>query len=888
MQLSKIQRLSIVGLLVVPSVGAIELPIFSNYQSLRIKMYHPPKRVHGLYIKYIVTIITLIICSASLSPRVLAADSSDSKPERLVHDLSGHLWKVEGTLPGRGLEEKFPEISFDHMGDTLNWMPAYVPGDVFTDLWRVGRIEDPHFGRNSVKAKWVNDYEWWYMRIFNVPMNMKGKKIELTFDGVDYGCDVFLNGELLGSHEGMFTPFTFEVTDLVSFEQRRRGRNILAVRLHPAPRRYSQVAGRKPAWHGDYWVSLVPTGIWKPVRIEAYEAAKVEDVYVTSDIQENGSADLTVQVELSNPGSTAVEVDIAVNIEGENFDSKAYKASIKKTLQPGENQVSIPVQVDDAMLWYPWDLGDQNLYLANVAIRDLKENLLDADEEIFGIREIEMKMNPGYTTDEVENPWTVMINGKRHFIRSGTWGGPPDIFFGRASNEKYEEFIRLAKEGNMNNLRIFGWHPTEIPYFYELCNREGITVWQDILPIASLSLPKSDEFKEAIFSEAISVVKDLRKHPCMVIIEGGEEILMTASDPEHNLRLMQELGEVVKPYTDLHYIPVSPLSDHIGKELGFKPKESTHANGLFYGEGRTNLETFFQGKDFAAVPELAISSCPNVESIKKFIPEDELWAPGPSWGHHWADFDVFRTLNFDVLGTQATGGLHEFVDATQIAQGVIFQYGLEYFRRRKPKTSAISICHYITFAPDMKWGIVDYYQQPKISYEYVKMAYQPLLVSLEHTKRRWLPGEMFTGKIWVVNDLCEVFKSTQVEVVFYNGDKVEVKRETIELGDVAVDSSEEFASVSCKVPGKLGDQFFIELELSDASGDVVSKNSYLLLVADEKVDLPRLHEIGKEAREKKETIGAHNYLRYYEGLNGTRGVKQADEAMPTVKEFSKE
>ena len=120
-----------------------------------------------------------------------------------------------------------------------------------------------------------------------------------------------------------------------------------------------------------------------------------------------------------------------------------------------------------------------------------------------------------------------------------------------------------------------------------------ITVWQDILPIASLSLPKSDEFKNAIFSEAISVVKDLRNNPCMVIIEGGEEILMTAADPEHNLNLMKELGEVVKPYTNLHYVPVSPLSDHIGKKLGFKPKESIHANGLFYSEGRTTTEKFF-------------------------------------------------------------------------------------------------------------------------------------------------------------------------------------------------------------------------------------------------------------------------------------------------------
>lgn len=834
-----------------------------------------------------ITIFFLLV-SLVVSNVLLAQDKPDgSEPERLSYDLSGFHWKVQGTLPGRGMEEKFPEISYDHMGDALNWATAHVPGDVFTDLWRVGRIDDPHFGRNSVKAKWVNEYEWWYLRVFNVPDEMKGKKIELTFDGVDYGCDVFLNGKLLGSHEGMFTPFSFDVSDLVSFEKKRRGRNVLAVRLHPAPRRYSQVAGRKPAWHGDYWVDLVPTGIWKPVRLEASEEAKVTDIYVQTTLGKKGSADLDIELEIKYEGSAEKTVEIDIVVHGENFHSSTYNATIQKKLVPGINDFKVPLHIDKAELWYPWDLGDQNLYIANVSIKNGQKKLLDADEKIFGIRELKMEMNPGYTKEQVENPWTVMINGKRHFIRSGTWGGPPDIFFGRASNEKYEELIRLAKEANLNNLRIFGWHPTEIPHFYELCNREGITVWQDILPIASLSLPKGEEYKKAIFSDAISVVKQLRNHPCMVIIEGGEEILMTASDPAYNLEFMKELGEVVKPYWDLHYIPVSPLSDHVGIELGFKPNESTHANGLFYGEGRSNMERFFNSKDFAAVPELAISSCPNVESIKKFIPENELWPPGPSWGHHWTDFDVFRTLNFEVVGSQETGSMQEFVTATQIAQGVIFQYGLEYFRRRKPKSSAISICHFITFAPDMKWGIVDYYQQPKISYDYVKMAYQPLLISMEHERRRWLPGEKFTGKLWVVNDFYKTFKACDAEVVFYNASKEEVKRETINLGDIEQDSSKEFATITCKVPGSLGDKFYVEIEMTDHTGKLISENKYLLLVADESVDLPRLREIGQEAIDKKQKYGSHNYLRYYEGLNGTPGVKQADETLPTVKEFDK-
>lgn len=178
--------------------------------------------------------VFLLLCAGMLCR---AEPMNTALPHRLSVDLSGDLWKLEGALPGRGLAEKFPEINHDHMGDAYNWSPAHVPGDVFTDLWRIGRIDDPHYGRNSVRAKWVNEYEWWYMRFFNVPEGMQGKQVEVTFDGVDYACDVYLNGALLGSHEGMFTPFSFDITEGVSFEQTRRGRNLLAVRLHPAPRR---------------------------------------------------------------------------------------------------------------------------------------------------------------------------------------------------------------------------------------------------------------------------------------------------------------------------------------------------------------------------------------------------------------------------------------------------------------------------------------------------------------------------------------------------------------------------------------------------------------------------------------------------------------------------
>jgi beta-mannosidase len=816
----------------------------------------------------------------------LKGDGEASK-DKIVLDLSGSNWQMEGIRPDEGVKVGFHELNFDITGDSFNWGFAKVPGDVYTDLWRQGRIDDPHFGRNSLKAKWVPENEWWYKRQFDVPKEMEGKRIQLVFDGVDFGCDVYLNGELLGTHEGMFSQFKFDVSNTIRFERLRFGTNVLMIRLHPAPRRYSQVAGRKPAWHGDYWVALPPTGIWKPVYLEAMGNITIEDTYVKPTILSEDLAKLDIEIELKNYNASNNNVNIEIEIEGENFESRTYTVNKDVVVNKGTNRLEINLDIDDAKLWWPWDLGDQNLYTAKVSVSEKGGDVLDTTSTSFGIREVEMVHNPGFTLEEVENPWTVMINGKRHFMRSGTWGGPPDIFMGRAHPSKYIELIRLAKEANFNNLRIFGWHPEEIPLFYQLCNEAGITVWQDVLPLASLSLPKDQEFKDAVFAEAISSVKAQRNHPSIVLLEGSEELFMTASDPKHNLQFVTELGEAIKPYTPLHFIPSSPLSDEVGINLGFKPKESFHANDLFYGEGEFVMEDYFPSLDYAVIPELAISSCPNVESIKKFIPADEIWPPGPSWGHHWTDFDALRTLNFEVVGDQSTDGLEKFVEATQIAQGTIFQYALEHFRTRKPRTSAICICHYITFAPDMKWGIVDYYQEKKLSFDYVRKAYQPVLLTMKHYDRRWLPGEEFKGELWVVNDYYDSYKNCKANIIFLDNNKNVIKEETFDFSEINGDSSSKYIDVTCKVPGKIGDKFYAEMELVDADGKVLSENDYMLLVADKKKDRAELRAIGLEAFEIKQKYGWANYFRYFPGLGAEEGHLEADSKMPIARGFDK-
>ncbi|WP_341226318.1 sugar-binding domain-containing protein [uncultured Arcticibacterium sp.] len=784
-----------------------------------------------------------------------------------TRDLGGYKWKMKMMLPGEGVKAGLHQLPPTDL-ETNFWNSAKVPGDVYTDLWKVGALEDPYFGRNSVKAQWVQQYEWWYAYQFNMTDAIEDRLVRLDFEGVDFACDVWLNGVFLGHHEGAFSPFSFDINEAVRVAKDRLGSsNLLMIRLAPPPAVNSLVAGRKTPWFGDYWRDLTPFGITGNVSLVYTGKSRLKDVYLKPLVENENKASVSLEMEVENTGDEDKKITISSSIEGKNFEGDVINTVFEFVLKPGLNKITRTIPVSNPQLWWTWDMGKPNLYLSKVSLKE-GEKTLDFNETTFGLRKVEMEWNPGFTKDEVSFPRTTVLNGKPIFIRSACWGGPPDIFVGRTTEDKYRKLIALAKEANMNNIRIFGWHPPEIPLFYELCNEAGISVWQDIVPLGTGNFPQEDAFVDRIIDEAVDVVKARRNNPSLIMMEGGEEMMLRATDPKATRRMLERLGAKLQENVDLPFVPDSPLTDEPSLEAGFKPKEAVHALAYFYGMGRWLMEDWIKSMDYPIVPELAVTSVPNVESLKKFIPENEMWPPGLSWGHHWADLDHLRMQNFDTFGDTRTGSLEEFVDATQDAQGTVFQLTIEHFRRNKPKTSGIAICHFMTYWPDMKWGIVDNYQTPKRSFDYVKRAYQPLLVNLNFTKRRWKNEETFKGELWIVNDLYKEFKNLTAtyEILNQEGQVLASKSQKVPL--VEKNSSKRFFAIEESVLGNVQDSFNVKLSLKDGTGKVVSANDYLFLIGDQKLADAEMKRMGEERNQNNQKYTYGNYFMFFPEYNG--------------------
>lgn len=302
--------------------------------------------------------------------------------------------------------------------------------------------------------------------------------------------------------------------------------------------------------------------------------------------------------------------------------------------------------------------------------------------------------------------------------------------------------------------------------------------------------------------------------------------------------------------------------------------------------GHALMEDWYQTLDYPVVPEFAITSVPNVESLEKFIPEEEMWPPGLSWGHHWADLDRLRMQNWDAFNDQKTGSLQEFVDATQDAQGIIFQNGVEYFRRQKPSLSGIALCHFITYWPDIKWGIIDNYQKPKRSYEFVKRAYQPLLISLHFNKRRWHNDESFVGEIWVINDLYETYKNCTVELEIKDDSGNSLKKSEFNISKIAENSAAKFFVINEDVLSSIEKQFTVHLKLKNNTDEILSANEYLFLIGDQAEASAQFKEMRKAIVQKNSKYTYGNYYRFFPKMIREDGRDhQSDTQHPKAKGF---
>ncbi|MGM0484697.1 MAG: beta-mannosidase [Candidatus Krumholzibacteriota bacterium] len=395
-----------------------------------------------------------------------------------------------------------------------NELPAEVPGCVHTDLLAAGLIPDPFIGTNHLELRWIESESWEYLTEFEAGPALCGKEhIYMFFEGLDTFADVYLNGRLLLKADNMFRRWRADCSEIIV-----AGKNRLRVVFSPAsgPRGKkgrSKLPGgervhvRKAAYQfgWDWAPRLVTCGIWRPACLLGWSRGRIADVRIIQRAIGDDQALLTAEVRLETDGG-----QFRVEVSGPGC------VSALRELEPGSSKVSIDFRIGDPELWWTNGLGEQNLY--DISVRLVSgEEVLDRETARIGLREIELVTLP----DEEGSSFFLRLNGVPVFMKGANYV-PQDVFPSRVKEHDYRQLIESVREMNMNMLRVWGGGIYERDIFYDLCDENGILVWQDFM-FACGMYPFGEEFLENVAAEASGVVRRLRNHCCMALWCGNNE-----------------------------------------------------------------------------------------------------------------------------------------------------------------------------------------------------------------------------------------------------------------------------------------------------------------------------------------------------------------------------
>src|SRR5215469_9202269 len=348
-----------------------------------------------------------------LMPKTKAAFSRPQKSpvpqtETGVVPGEGHQW----TISGRWKLRPAPEVPDN--GEALSqsnynassWWDAVVPGTVLTTMVAQGVYPDPDYGLNNlVIPETLNKQDYWYRSEFTGPADWKGERLTLTFEGINYAAEVWLNGKELGTIRGAFIRGVFDVTDAIQ----PGARNVLAVRVSPPPHpgiphEQSLRAGAGenggmmcldgPTFvdtEGWDWIPGIrdrDTGIWQAVTVRATSAVRIGDPQVVTKLPlpDTSRADVEITVPLENAASAAVNAKLTASFEGVTI-SKTI------TLAPGKTELKLApaefpqLQVQHPRLWWPNGYGKPELCTLKLNV-EVDDKPSDAKQLRFGIREL--------------------------------------------------------------------------------------------------------------------------------------------------------------------------------------------------------------------------------------------------------------------------------------------------------------------------------------------------------------------------------------------------------------------------------------------------------------------------------------------------------------------
>ncbi|MCX6307054.1 MAG: glycoside hydrolase family 2 protein [Bacteroidetes bacterium] len=624
---------------------------------------------------------------------------------------------------------------------TKDWFPARVPGTVHLDLMRNNMIPDPYLQDNESKLQWIGEVGWEYTKTFQYDeKNFAWRHIDLVMKGLDTYANVYLNDSLVLVADNMFREWYADIKQSLHV-----GPNTLRIQF-PAvvpenKARYARLAYklpgdekvvcRKAAYHfgWDWGPSLVTSGIWRPVYIREWDAVNVLGVQFITKKLTDSVANLAAQFTLfSELGDSA---DIRLFLDS----TEILRQSV--ILNKGPNVVRGDFSVKNPKRWWPNGMGYPFLYNFGYEVY-FNGILAGKGSQKIGLRTIELVQDK----DTSGRSFYFKVNNVPVFVKGANYI-PQDNFVPRVKDSAYRALVSDAKKANMNMLRVWGGGIYENDIFYDLCDENGIMVWQDFM-FANSMYPGDKEFLDNVRDEAIQNIVRLRRHPCIALWCGNNEIDegwknwgwqkqygYTPSDSASIYRTYRTIFNLILPNNVKRfdsaraYIPSSPL-------YGWGHAESltegdSHYWGVWWGK-----EPFlnYEKKVGRFMSEYGFQGFPDYSTIKKFTaPEDRVQGSAVMKAHQKHAVGYETIDEYLLRDYRKPKDLESYGYVSQLLQARGVVSAIEAHRRAKPYCMGTLYWQLNDCWPVVSWSSRDYYGKKKALQYAIPSAYDQILIS---------------------------------------------------------------------------------------------------------------------------------------------------------------
>jgi beta-mannosidase len=680
-------------------------------------------------------------------------------------DLGGTWRAIEAD---EDLRRVFPDPDLDDGG----WAEVQVPGH-----WR----SHPTFGDS--------DGPLLYRCRFDAPRpGGADRRAWLSFDGIFYQGDVWLDRSYLTATEGYFFPHVLEVTEVL----RERREHVIAVEVtcarptdRTAKHNLTGVFQHSDCLDRDW----NPGGIWRSVHLDETGPVRITGLRIVCPEATAERAVLEVRAVLDASRACSVSLHAVAqravgppDAVGEPSRTDAVHAERRsdQVLAAGVNRIRWRMFVEEPELWWPHALGDQPLYDVFVEVV-AGDEVSDHRRVRTGMRQVRMKN------------FIATVNGERLYLK-GSNHGPTRRALGEATASELERDVLLARQAGLDLLRIHA-HITR-PELYDAADRHGILLWQDL----PLQLGYAGVRRQAV-RQAQEAVDLLGHHPSILLWCG------------HNQPIALDLQ------------PGAAASAPGRSDTTAMPSEPTVRNGCRPGRlpART-VARFAAGQAFPTWNKTALDrsirrTLEKADASRPVVAHSGI-LPHPAWGtdsHLWFGWYHGRERGFPAalarlpvlsrfvseFGAQAVpataafcqperwpdldwqrlaqahalqkGNFDRYVppadyptfaawrDATQAYQAIVIRHHIETLRRLKyrPNGGFCQFC-FTDSQPAVTWSVLDHERVPKQGYDALAAACAPVIVVADRPAESYRPGETIALDLHVVSDLRIPLVSTRL------------------------------------------------------------------------------------------------------------------------------